>query len=308
MSRGNHDRKVKIIGVPLDLGAGRRGVDMGPSALRIAGIHGKLRELGYAVEDAGNIYVPEAETRHYGDTRAKYQKEVAFTCQELSEIVKQVLEEGCIPLVLGGDHSMAIGTIAGVSAFYRPRGQKIGLIWFDAHGDANTPDTTPSGNIHGMPLAASLGFGAQELTHIQGFAPKVDPKHCVLIGVRVLDSGEKEIINRSGIRVFTMRDVDEFRLRAVVAEAINVVNEGTAGFHVSMDMDLIDPHAAPGVGTPVRGGLTYREAHLAMEMIADSGRMLSFELAEVNPVLDHVNATAALGTELIASAFGKKIL
>jgi arginase len=300
--------KIRILGVPMDLGASRRGVDMGPSALRVAGLQARLKQLGHQVEDIGNIPVKQAEEQHYGDKRAKYLTEIAETCKGLAEITQRALEEGMLPLVLGGDHSIAAGTTAGVAAHFRKQEKRIGFVWLDAHGDMNTPDTSPSGNIHGMPLAAVMGYGAPELTEISGFKPKVEPRNVVLIGIRDLDTKEKQLIKKSGVHVFTMRDIDERGLREVMTEALRFATDDTAGVAVSLDMDFIDPSDAPGVGTPVRGGATYREAHLALEMIADSRAMVSFEIVEINPVIDIHNKTATLGVELILSGLGKKIL
>jgi arginase len=302
-------RQIKIIGVPLDLGASRRGVDMGPSAVRVAGLEGRLEALGHDVNDGGNIAVAIAETKQIGEQNARYLKEITETCSKAAEMVLRSLEEGMTPVVLGGDHSVAAGTVAGVAEFYRREKKKIGLIWIDAHSDINTPATSPSGNVHGMPLAALVGLGPEPLADILGFAPKVAPENTVLIGVRDIDATEKENIKRAGVtEVYTMRDIDERGMRTVMEEALRAAGRGTAGYHVSLDMDWIDPEDAPGVGTPVRGGATYREAHLAMEIIADHGRMLSFEIVEVNPVIDEHNRTADLAVELISSAFGKKIL
>ena len=301
-------RGIRVLGVPLDMGASRRGVDMGPSAMRVAGLEARLEALGHQVADGGNIRVEVAETLEFGEQKARYLKPIAETCTRTAEAVVKVLEEGMTPLVLGGDHSIAAGSVSGVSEFHRRRGEKIGLLWVDAHSDINTPDTSPSGNVHGMPLAALLGMGPARLGGIFGFSPKVEAKNTVLIGVRDIDGPERDNIRRSGIRVYTMRDIDERGMRAVMEEALRAASDGTAGFHVSLDMDWIDPEDAPGVGTPVRGGATYREAHLAMEIIADHGGMLSFELVEVNPVIDEHNRTADLAVELACSAFGKKIL
>ncbi len=301
-------RPIKIIGVPMDLGANRRGVDMGPSALRIAGLQTRLTQLGYTVEDLGNIPVNIPETLRIIDPRAKYLAEVAEVNRILADRVEQVVAEGAIPLVLGGDQSISIGTIAGVASYYRQRGEKIGVLWFDAHADMNTPETTPSGNIHGMPYAVSLGLGVPELMDLKGFRPKLDPRHCVLIGVRDVDPLERENVRRSGLTVFTMRELDELGMRVVMERALEIASRGTAGFHVSLDMDVFDPFYAPGVGTPVPGGATYREGHLAMELIADSHKLLSMEIVEVNPVLDVRNHTAEFAVELILSAFGKRIL
>lgn len=302
-------RQIRMIGVPLDMGASRRGVDMGPSAVRVAGLEKRLEALGHHVTDGGNILVEIVETRSVGSKSARYLKEIAETCTRTAEAVEKTLEEGATPLVLGGDHSLAAGSCSGVAEFYRRQGKKIGLIWLDAHSDINTPETSLSGNVHGMPLAALLGLGPGPLGNIYGFVPKVAPENAVLIGVRDIDTAERENIRRAGVaEVYTMRDIDERGMRAVMEEALRAAGRGTAGYHVSLDMDWIDPEDAPGVGTPVRGGATYREAHLAMEIIADHGRMLSFEIVEVNPVIDEHNRTADLAVELACSVFGKKIL
>ena len=300
--------KIRIIGVPMDLGGDRRGVDMGPSALRVAGLNARLRALGYTVEDMGNISVRIPEEMQVGEKRAKYLPEIAEACKELAEVVARTLAEGYHPVVLGGDHSIAVGSHAGVAAHFRKSNQKIGCLWLDAHGDMNTPETSLSGNIHGMPLANSLGFGPPELTHIFDFAPKIAPEHCVLIGVRNLDAKEKRIVRQAGVRVFTMREIDEHGMRGCLQEALARAADSTAGFVVSLDMDVVDPQDAPGVGTPVRGGITYREAHLAMEMIADTGKMLCLEVVEINPVIDIHNQTAQLGVELALSGLGEKII
>jgi arginase len=301
-------KKAKIIGVPMDLGAGRRGVDMGPSALRIAGINQAIARLGYAVTDAGNVNVRPAESVAQINSRARYLPEIAAACEELAREVEQSLEEGALPVILGGDHSIAIGSVAGVASFYRKRQERIGIIWLDAHTDANTPETTPSGNIHGMPLAAILGHGLRELTHVSGFAPKVMPENTVIIGARSIDPGEREFIKSLGLRVITMSELDERGMADVITESIEIASKDTAGIHLTLDMDFIDPHVAPGVGTPERGGATYRESHLAMEKVSDSGHIVSVELAEVNPLYDTENQTAQLGVEMILSALGKKII
>src|SRR2546426_5064875 len=301
-------KKIRVIGIPLDLGQSRRGVDMGPSAVRVAGLEARLEALGHVVEDAGNVAVAIAEQKKEGDARAKYLKEITATCTKHAELVIKTLEAAKVPLTLGGDHSVAAGTVAGVAEFYRRQNQRIGLIWIDAHTDINTPETSPSGNVHGMPLAAIMGLGPPELANILNFSPKVSPENCVLVGVRDIDAVEKENVRQAGIEVFTMRDIDERGMRTVMEEALRMAGRGTAGYHISLDMDWVDPEDAPGVGTPVRGGATYREAHLAMEIIADHGRMLSFEIVEVNPVIDEHNRTAELAVELTLSAFGKKIL
>ncbi len=301
--------RIRIIGVPLDLGASRRGVDMGPSAVRVAGLEARLEALGLPVTDGGNIRVKIAETQAPGNKAAHYLKEIAETCTRTAEAVVASLEAGMTPLLLGGDHSLAAGSVSGVSEFYRRRGQKVGLLWIDAHSDINTPETSPSGNVHGMPLAALLGLGPEPLKNIFGYAPKIAPENAVLIGVRDIDAAERENLHRAGMtEVYTMRDIDERGMRTVMEEALRAAGRGTAGYHVSLDMDWIDPEEAPGVGTPVRGGATYREAHLAMEIVADHGRLLSFEIVEVNPVIDEHNRTADLAVQLACSAFGKKIL
>lgn len=301
-------KQATIIGVLMDLGADRRGVDMGPSAVRVAGLNQRLSSLGYQVVDGGNINVRNPEMLREVNGKAKYLPEITEACQALAEKVNTVLQHDGIPIVLGGDHSIAIGSVSGLSAFYRKQEKRVGVLWFDAHGDMNTPESSPSGNIHGMPFAAILGRGAKELTHISGFAPKVHPEDCALIGARDVDSVEAEIMRNSGVRIFTMREIDERGMSACMDEAIAIAGCNTIGFHVTMDMDFVDPDYAPGVGTPVPGGPTYRESHLAMEKVADSGKMLSFELTEVNPVLDTANRTAELGVQLILSAFGKKIM
>jgi arginase len=302
-------RRIRVIGVPLDMGASRRGVDMGPSAMRVAGLEARLEALGHQVTDGGNILVEIAETQAFGDRKARYLKQIAETCRRTGDAVIETLEKGSTPLLLGGDHSLAVGSVSGVAEFYRRQNQKVGVLWIDAHSDINTPDTSPSGNVHGMPLAALLGLGPEPLANLYGYSPKIAPENTVLVGVRDVDSAERANIRRAGMgEVYTMRDIDERGMRSVMEEALRAAGRGTAGYHVSLDMDWIDPEDAPGVGTPVRGGATYREAHLAMEIIADHGRMLSFELVEVNPVIDEHNRTADLAVELACSAFGKKIL
>jgi arginase len=301
-------QKVRIIGVPMDLGQSRRGVDMGPSALRVAGLQARLKQLGHQVEDIGNIPVKQPEEMPVGEKRAKYMAEIAETCKDLAEIVQKCMEEDFVPLVLGGDHSIAAGAVSGVAAYFRKEKKQIGYIWLDAHGDMNTPESSPSGNVHGMPLAAVMGYGAPELVDLLGFKPKVEPQNIVLVGVRDLDLQERRLVKKSGVRVFTMRDIDERGMREVMADALKYATDDTDGISVSLDMDFVDPSDAPGVGTPVRGGVTYREAHLAMEMIADSDAMASMEVVEINPVIDEHNRTALLGVELILSGLGQKIL
>jgi arginase len=300
--------KIRVLGVPLDLGQERRGVDMGPSAVRAAGLNHALKILGHRVEDAGNIHVRLPEELHFGDRRAKYLKEIAETSRQTARQIHATLAAGFFPVSLGGDHSVAVGTQAGVSKFYRDRKQTVGCLWIDAHADMNTPESSPSGNVHGMPLAATLGRGPQSLAKIFGFAPKIPPQNCALIGVRELDARERRFVKESGISVFSMRTIDELGMPVVMEKSLSLACNGTAGFIVSFDADVVDPDEAPGVGTPVPGGITYREAHLAMEMVADSGRMVAFELVEINPIIDVMNKTATLGVGLVSSALGKKIL
>lgn len=301
-------QKIRIIGVPMDLGASRRGVDMGPSALRVAGLQARIKQLGHQVEDIGNISVKQPEEMSYGEKRAKYLAEIADACKDLGAMVEKSLEESMMPVVLGGDHSIAAGTLSGVAAHFKKKEKKIGLIWLDAHGDINTPESSPSGNVHGMPLAAAMGYGATELVELQGFKPKVEPQNISLVGIRDLDSQEKKLAKKSGVHVFTMRDIDERGMREVMSDALKYAMDDTDGISVSLDMDFVDPSDAPGVGTPVRGGVTYREAHLAMEMLADTEAMVSLEIVEINPVIDEHNRTALLGVELVLSGLGKKIL
>jgi arginase len=301
-------QKIRIIGVPMDLGASRRGVDMGPSALRVAGLQARIKQLGHQVEDIGNISVKQPEEMSYGEKRAKYLAEIADACKDLGTMVEKSLEESMLPVVLGGDHSIAAGTLSGIAAYFKKKEKKIGLIWLDAHGDINTPESSPSGNVHGMPLAAAMGYGATELVELQGFKPKVEPQNISLVGIRDLDSQEKKLAKKSGVHVFTMRDIDERGMREVMSDALKYAMDDTDGISVSLDMDFVDPSDAPGVGTPVRGGVTYREAHLAMEMIADTEAMVSLEIVEINPVIDEHNRTALLGVELVLSGLGKKIL
>lgn len=301
-------KQIRVIGVPLDLGAGRRGVDMGPSALRIARLNTRLVELGYHPIDAGDVAVAIQETHPEGDQRARYLPQIVEVCTALSHQVSQVMEEGAFPLVLGGDHSVAIGTIAGAALYYHRRGERTGVIWVDAHSDMNTPETSPSGNVHGMPLAVTLGYGAPDLTTLGGLHPKVRPQDAVLVGVRNIDPTEKRLVMESGMTIFTMRDIDERGMRNVIQEAIQLATRNTTGLHVSFDMDALDPAIAPGVGTPISGGLTYREAHLLMESVSDSERLTSLEVVEINPIIDTGNATADVAVGLLLSALGKRIL
>jgi arginase len=300
--------KIAVIGAPMDLGAGRRGVDMGPSAIRVANLDERIAQLGYEVRDLGNVIVDQPESSPVGPTNARYLPQIAQTCARLAELVEATAAEDTLPLVLGGDHSIAVGTVSGMANHYRKRGQRIGLVWVDAHADMNTPEISPSGNVHGMPLACCIGRGPEALTHLFGFAPKVDPRNVALVGIRSVDDKEKRIVQQTGVNVFTMRDIDERGLRQVMQDAILAATDGTAGFHVSYDMDSVDPHEAPGVGTPVKGGITYREAHLVMETLGDTDKITSLEIVEVNPVIDEANKTALLAVELVMSALGKRIL
>ena len=301
-------RSIEIIGIPVDLGAGRRGVDMGPSAIRIADLEPRLETLGHKVTDFGDIDVVIPETQKVGAGKLRYKTPILAACESLRTQVERSLGEGRMPLVLGGDHSIAIGSVAGSSNHFARAGESIGLIWFDAHGDANTPESTPSGNIHGMSLAVSIGLGDPDLVGLGGRSPKVNPRNVVLIGVRDLDMGERDILKKSGVTVYTMRDLDERGMRDVVDEAIGIASNDAAGIHVSFDLDVVDPEDAPGTGTPVWGGITYREAHLAREMLADRAQIEALDLVEVNPVLDTQNMTGILAAELAMSALGKRIL
>ncbi len=302
-------RVIHVIGVPLDLGGGRRGVDMGPSAFRIAGLDEQLTALGYRVIDRGDLPTPIPETREQQDERKKYIGDIAGICQRVFDLALASHSDGAMPLVLGGDHSVAAGSVGAAATWAKQAKRRpIGLIWIDAHGDMNTPSTSPSGNVHGMPLAALLGHEPSELSQIGGWSPKVLPQHTILIGVRNLDEREKTAVRDSGAHVFTMKEIDRQGIASVVEQAVRLAGQGTAGIHVSFDMDACDPMIAPGVGTPVRGGLNYREAHMVMELVADSGLLTSLDVVEVNPTLDLRNTTAELGTELVLSALGQKIL
>jgi len=301
-------RHIEIIGVPIDLGAGRRGVDMGPSAIRIADLEQKLEHLGHRVSDGGDLDVMIPETQKVGAGKLRYKNTILTTCQELANRVEKSLAAGRLPLVLGGDHSIAIGSVAGSTGHFAKQGQKLGLIWFDAHGDANTPETTPSGNIHGMSLAVNLGLGDADLTGIGERRPKILARNTALIGVRDVDPGERQTLKECGTTVYTMRDIDERGMRDVVDEAIALASDGTDGVHVSFDLDVVDPEDAPGTGTPVWGGITYREAHLAMEVLSERAKLVAIDIVEVNPVLDTQNMTGMLAVELVMSMMGKRII
>jgi arginase len=301
-------RPVHIIGVSLDLGGNRRGVDMGPSAFRIAGLSERLAALGMTVVDEGDLVAPIPEVKSYGDPKKKYIREIARVCEKLYKTSLGALEKGGFPLVLGGDHSLAAGSVAASSEYLRRSGKPLGLIWVDAHGDMNTPASSDSGNVHGMPLASLLGPEPPELSRLGGFSPKVRPEHTALIGIRNLDQREKEIVRDSRVHVFTMKDIDRAGIASVIEQALALTGKDTGGVHVSFDLDVCDPAIAPGVGTPVKGGLDYREAHMVMEIIADSGLLCALDLVEANPILDDRNTTALLGVELACSALGQKIL
>ncbi|HEX5385713.1 MAG TPA: arginase [Gemmatimonadales bacterium] len=301
-------RRIRMIGVPLDLGASRRGVDMGPSSLRIGQLGPRLAALGGEVEDIGNLRIPDRASLTGVASPVGYLPTITEVCRDIAAATAQAVREGFAPLVLGGDHSLGAGSAAGVATALAERGQRLGLLWLDAHGDLNTPSSTLSGNVHGMPVAHLLGYGDAGMAGIASPAPAVRAENTALVGIRDLDPAEREHARRYGVRVFTMREIDERGLKAVMEDALAIAGAGTDGLHVSLDVDWIDPRDAPGVGTPVAGGATYREAHLAMELLADTGRMVSMDVVEINPVLDDHNRTAELAVGLVGSAFGQKIL
>jgi len=299
---------IELLGVPMDLGSGRRGVDMGPSALRIAGVATALTARGHRVLDGGDLDIKNMEELPVGKRRARYLREISRASGLLARRIDRIMTRGRFPLILGGDHSIAVGTISGVATWCRRRQKRLGVLWVDAHGDINLPATSPSGNIHGMPLAALFGLGPKELTRIGFEGPKLDPRNVALVGIRSLDAGERRHLHRLGVRVYTMSEIDRDGIHTVMSDALARVTDGTDCLHVSFDLDCVDPSIAPGVGTPVKGGLDYREAHFIMETIAASRRMTSLEMVEVNPILDEHNRSAELAVELVESAFGKKIL
>jgi arginase len=301
-------KAVQIIGVPIDLGANMRGANMAPSAVRIAELHHKIHILGYEIADIGDLDVPVRDTLSEDAGRQKYLPQIHRICEELEEIVHAAAAADRIPIVLGGDHCIAMGTIAGISRYYRERNESIGLVWIDAHADINSEASSLTGNIHGMPLSVIMGTGHRELVDVGGFAPKVRPENIALIGIRMLDGPEKEILRKSGVRYFTMREIDERGMASVMKDALAVVSKGTSAVHLSFDLDGVDPLYAPGVSTPVTGGLSYREAHLALEMLAESGLLRSMEFVELNPMTDLQHKTAQLTVELIQSALGKSIV
>ncbi|WP_339217454.1 arginase [Ornithinibacillus sp. FSL M8-0202] len=294
--------KISLIGVPMDLGQSRRGVDMGPSALRYAGAIERIQDLNYDIHDLGDIPINRPDKYEDG-TKLKNLEQVIEANETLAEMVDAEITKGRFPLVLGGDHSIAIGSLAGISKHY----ENLGVIWYDAHGDLNTSETSPSGNIHGMPLAVSLGLGHERLTNLYQYAPKVKPENIVIIGARSLDPGERELIREMGIKVYTMHEIDRMGMSRVMDEAIEYLKDRTDGVHLSLDLDGLDPTEAPGVGTPVLGGMTYRESHLAMEMLAESDLITSLEVVEVNPIIDEKNKTATLAVGLMGSLFGEKL-
>ncbi|TFD99406.1 arginase [Jeotgalibacillus salarius] len=297
-------KNISVIGVPMDLGQMRRGVDMGPSAIRYAGLLERLEAIGHTVTDLGDIQIDQPERVHTANTNLRNLDAVVKGSTALADQVKKVKTDGDFPLILGGDHSIAIGSLAGISSNY----ENLGVIWYDAHGDLNTGDTSPSGNIHGMPLAVSLGIGHEDLVHIHGYTPKVKPENIVIIGARSLDEGERELIKEKGIRVYTMHEVDRMGMTKVMEESIDYLKGRTDGVHLSLDLDGLDPNDAPGVGTPVIGGISYRESHLAMEMLAEADILTSAEFVEVNPILDEKNMTATVAVALVGSLFGEKLL
>lgn len=298
---------ISLIGVPLDLGASRRGVDMGPTALRMTHLAARLAKIGHKVADRGDIDVPLPEEVHVGDPHLKYAENIAAVCEKLCEKVRDALDAGEFPIVLGGDHSIGMGSVGGSASHFRAKGHSIGVLWVDAHGDMNTPAISPSGNVHGMPLAHVLGLGNPALNAVGGLTPKVAAKNTVIFGARDLDERERALMARAGVRVVTMKEIDRFGAGKMIEEAIATARDGTAGIHVSFDIDALDPTVAPGVGTPKKGGLSYRESHLLMEMVFDSRSMVAMDMVEINPILDTRNQTAEVAAELILSGLGKSI-
>ena len=301
-------KSVSILGVPLSFGQSMAGVDLGPGAIRVAGLAPRIQKLGYSVDEMGDLPLERPRSLPAVGEKLKYLREIHEACERLASAVEKIADADKLPITIGGDHSIAIGSLAGIVKSVRKRDERLGLVYFDAHADMNTPETSPSGNIHGMPLAALLGYGAPELVNVAGFAPKFDPRLCAHVGARDIDPGEREMVRRLGMRFFTMREIDERGLAVCMDEAIQIAGQGSAGYAVTFDVDVLDPRDAPGSGTLVRGGLSYREAHLSMEKIAEDGRMRSLEVVEINTALDVNNRTAELGVELILSALGKTIL
>lgn len=300
--------RIRMVGFPIDLGADRRGVDMGPSALRIADVDVKLEALGYTVIDEGDIPIRNIEVQELQDAKLKYLPEVVAMSSVLANRVKSILDDGDFPLLFGGDHSMSVGSLAGISAHCKQEGKTLGVIWIDAHADMNTADTTPSGNIHGMPLAVAMGIGHPQLTSIGGDFPKLDPRNLAIIGLRSIDPGERELIKELGVAAFTMFDIDRLGMYEIASRVLEDMARSVDHLHISFDVDGVDPSVAPGVGTPVAGGLTLREAHVLMEMISHVDSYASLEVAEVNPILDDRNKTALFAADIISSSLGKRIL
>jgi arginase len=301
-------RTAALISVHMDLGAGRRGVDMGPSAIRVARLSDRIEALGWRVREMGSVYVHEPESVRVGPSSARYVHEVRKVCTQLRDETERALTKGWFPIILGGDHSIAMGSVSGAARHARERGEKIGLIWVDAHTDMNVPETSPSGNVHGMPLSHLVGYGLPALRRLAGPRRAVDPANVALLGIRSVDRRERDLVKESGVRAITMTEIDERGLAACIKEALAVATDGTAGFHLSFDLDGVDPRYAPGVGTAVPGGLTYREAHLICEATSRSGKLRGMDMVELNPTLDERNATAQLAVELILSSLGKTIL
>lgn len=308
MLEADQKKSVRIIAVPIDLGASRRGTDAGPSAMRVAGLHRAIESLGHEVDDEIDITVPATESQRTKNADARFKEEILQVCIDLAEATRDALRDGVVPLIIGGDHSVAMGSVAGVSAFHRESNADIGLIWVDAHADMNLPGVSPSGNIHGMPLSHLLGYGDADMNNILNSKPAVKPEHTVLIGVRDIDSRERKIVRESGIKVFTMRDIDDLGMTAVCKESVEIVTKGTAGFHISFDVDGCDPSVMPGSGTLVPGGISFREAHQLLEYCADTNRMTSMDVVELNPFLDKKNVSAERAVTLVQSAFGRSIL
>ncbi|CZF81814.1 Arginase [Grimontia celer] len=309
MKENGQTKSIQIIGVPVDLGASRRGTDGGVSAVRIAGLGEKLTKMGYTVTDEVDVAVPSKESRPKETTgNMRFRSEILQVCQDLAVVTKEALNKGNLPLIIGGDHSLAIGSISGIADYFQEKGGELGLVWFDAHADMNIPGISPSGNIHGMPLSHLLGYGDKEFTGILSVNPKIKPENVVLVGVRDIDEKEKELIKQSGIKVYSMRDIDELGMSRVSDEILEIVTKGTVGFHVSFDVDGCDPEVMPGSGTLVPGGVTYREAHLLLEKCAETGLMTSMDLVELNPFLDKGNISAERAVSLVLSAFGQSVL
>ncbi|MEZ8129714.1 arginase [Enterovibrio norvegicus] len=309
MDKQNEAKSIQIIGVPLDLGASRRGTDGGPSAVRIAGLGEQLKKMGYRISQEVDVTVPSMESRptETGSTM-RFRSEILQVCRDLALVTRDALTKGHVPLIVGGDHSIAMGSISGIADYYQQQNQNIGLVWFDAHADMNIPGISPSGNVHGMPLSHLMGYGDKDFTGILSANPKIKPENVALVGVRDIDDKEKELIRESGVHLFSMRDIDEMGMNKVSDEIINIVTKDTVGFHVSFDVDGCDPEVIPGSGTLVPGGVTYREAHLLLEKCAETNLITSLDLVELNPFLDKGNISAERAVSLILSAFGQSVI